>query len=308
MTKIFFVCHGNICRSAAAEVVLKQMCRDGHLSQAEVSSAAATREEIGNDIYPPMKKALREQGYVCPPHSARQTVRGDYDRYDYLIGMDYENLAAMKRIFGGDPLGKISLLRDWAGEPGQEIDDPWYTRDFRGSLAQIEAGCRGIVQFLKKSENSKPVQAAVISDTHGMLRREVVSALQDCSHILHAGDIVKELDLDELRLYGSIYAVKGNNDLWQDGLRDLAGVLRFEIAGVSFLMTHDRRNVPRNLEGIQAVIFGHTHRYSEEWIDGRLWLNPGSCGYARFGGEVSMARLKLQNGKILSVRKIIFPG
>ena len=148
------------------------------------------------------------------------------------------------------------------------------------------------------------VRVAVLSDTHGFLRREVVALLQDCTHILHAGDIVRESDLDELRLYGSIYAVRGNNDLWQDGLRDLAGILRFEIAGVSFLMTHDRYDVPRNLAGVQAVVCGHSHRYREEWIDGRLWLNPGSCGQPRFGGAVTMAKLRLQDGKILSVDRI----
>lgn len=148
------------------------------------------------------------------------------------------------------------------------------------------------------------VHVAVISDTHGLLRREVVSELQDCTHILHAGDIVRESDLDELRLYGSIYAVRGNNDLWQAGLQDLAGVLYFRIAGVSFVMTHDRYDVPRNLEGIQAVIYGHSHRYSEEWTDGRLWLNPGSCGRARFGGDVTMAKMVLRDGKIRSVRRI----
>ena len=147
---------------------------------------------------------------------------------------------------------------------------------------------------------------AVLSDTHGLLRREVVAEIRDCTHILHAGDIVKETDLDELRLYGSIYAVRGNNDIWQDGLRDLAHVLRFEIAGVSFLMIHDRYDVPRNLEGIQAVIYGHSHRYSEQWIDGRLWLNPGSCGRSRFGSDVTMAKMQLQDGKILGVRRIDF--
>ncbi|MBQ6400141.1 MAG: metallophosphoesterase family protein [Clostridia bacterium] len=162
------------------------------------------------------------------------------------------------------------------------------------------------MQHLRKGRRAAPVQIGVISDTHGLLRRGVVAELQDCSHILHAGDIIRETDLDELRLYGSLYAVRGNNDLWQDGLRDLAGVLRFTIAGVSFLMTHDRRSVPRNLEGVQAVIFGHTHQYSEEWLDGRLWLNPGSCGRARFGGEVSMAKLKVQDGKILKIQKICF--
>ena len=148
------------------------------------------------------------------------------------------------------------------------------------------------------------INVAVLSDSHGLLRREVVSQLRDCTHILHAGDIVREMDLDELRLCGSIYAVRGNNDLWQDGLRDLAGILRFQIAGVSFLMTHDRYDVPRNLTGVQVVVCGHTHRYSEEWIDGRLWLNPGSCDRTRFGGNATMAKLKLQDGKIISVRKI----
>ena len=152
------------------------------------------------------------------------------------------------------------------------------------------------------------IRIAVLSDTHGMLRREVVAELQDCSHILHAGDIVKETDLDELRLYGAIYAVRGNNDVWQDGLRDLAQVLRFEIGGVSFLMTHDRYDIPRNLEGVQAVIFGHSHRYSEVWQDGRLWLNPGSCGRSRFGSDVTMAKLTIRGGRITGVRRIDFPG
>ena len=150
------------------------------------------------------------------------------------------------------------------------------------------------------------VRVAVISDSHGFLRREVVAEIQDCTHIIHAGDIVKETDLDELRLYGSVYAVRGNNDLWQPGLRDLAGILRFTIAGVSFLMTHDRYDVPRNLEGIQAVIYGHTHRYSEEWAEWRLWLNPGSCGYARFGGDVTMAKMRLKGGRILKVERVDF--
>ena len=151
MIKILFVCHGNICRSAAAEVVLKQMAEENGRKDLWVSSAAATREEIGNDIYPPMKRALQESGYRCRLHAARQTVRGDYDRYDFLIGMDTENLYDMKQIYGGDPEGKISLLRSWAGEPGLEIDDPWYTRDFCGALRQIEDGCEGILRALVKN-------------------------------------------------------------------------------------------------------------------------------------------------------------
>lgn len=151
------------------------------------------------------------------------------------------------------------------------------------------------------------IRVAVISDTHGMLRRSVVREIQDCACILHAGDIVRQSDLDELAVYGSIYAVRGNNDMWQRGVKDLAGFLRFQIGGVSFYMVHDRWDIHSRLDGVDAVIYGHTHRYSEEWIDGRLWLNPGSCGYARFGGEVTMAKLTLRGRKIVRVERIDLP-
>ena len=145
MTKILFICHGNICRSVAAETVLKQMAREQGRKDLVIASAATSREEIGNDIYPPMKKALQAAGYHCERHAARQTTREDYEQWDFIIGMDQENMWFMKRIYGGDPEGKLSLLPDWAGMPGQEIDDPWYTRDFRGALGQIEEGCKSIL-------------------------------------------------------------------------------------------------------------------------------------------------------------------
>ena len=149
MIKVLMVCHGNICRSAAAEAVFNQMAREAGLeSTLRAESAAATREEIGNDIYPPMKRALTAAGYVCPPHAARQTVRGDYGQYDCIIGMDNENMADMRSIYGGDPAGKLSYLLDWAEKPGQEIEDPWYTGNFRGVLQQIEAGCSGLLRKL----------------------------------------------------------------------------------------------------------------------------------------------------------------
>ena len=146
MTKILFICHGNICRSVAAEMVLKQTAREQGRYDLQIASAAATREEIGNDIYPPMKKALLAAGYQCEPHAARQTTRADYGQWNYIIGMDDENTWDMKRIYGGDPEGKLSLLLTWAGMPGREIDDPWYTRDFTGVLRQIEEGCRGLLR------------------------------------------------------------------------------------------------------------------------------------------------------------------
>lgn len=149
MTKILFICHGNICRSVAAEMVLKQMAREAGRRDLQIASAAATREEIGNDIYPPMKKALLAAGYICETHSARQTIRTDYHQWDFIIGMDDENLWDMRRIYGGDPDEKLSMLLDWAGMPGREINDPWYTRDFSGALRQIEEGCRGLLTRIK---------------------------------------------------------------------------------------------------------------------------------------------------------------
>ena len=149
MIKVLYVCHGNICRSAAAEMVMRKMVEDrGIENRFQIESAATSRAEIGNDVYPPMKKALGAAGYPCRPHAARQVTRGEYDRWDYIIGMDDENMWNLRRLFPEDHGEKISLLMKWAGKPEEEIDDPWYTRDFSGALRQIEAGCVGLVTYL----------------------------------------------------------------------------------------------------------------------------------------------------------------
>ena len=146
MLRILFICHGNICRSAAAEMIARKLAEEAKVSeQLAFSSAAATSEEIGNDIYPPMKRVLLGHGVPCFPHAARQTTRRDYDVYDHLIGMDEENLWDMRRIYGGDPEGKISLMMDWAGFPGRAVSDPWYTRDFERAYWDIVQGCEGLI-------------------------------------------------------------------------------------------------------------------------------------------------------------------
>jgi len=150
------------------------------------------------------------------------------------------------------------------------------------------------------------ISIAVISDTHGFLRRSVVRELSDCSVILHAGDIINRSDLDELALYGSLYAVKGNCDVWIPGLEELAGVLSFTVGGVRFVMTHDEMNLPKDREPADVVVTGHTHRYREARDGGVLRLNPGSCGRSRFGSDVTMAKLTVKDGKILRVRRIDF--
>lgn len=143
----------------------------------------------------------------------------------------------------------------------------------------------------------------IISDTHGLLRLEVLEILKTCDCILHAGDVTRPELLDELRCLASIYVVRGNNDgEWAAGI---AKTLPFRIEGVEFFMTHNKKDVAWELGSTQVVIFGHTHSYFEKTIDGRLWLNPGSCGRSRFGQDISMAVMTVENGTY-HVDKIVF--
>ena len=143
----------------------------------------------------------------------------------------------------------------------------------------------------------------IISDTHGLLRQEVLDILQTCDCILHAGDFDRPEILEQLRYLGSIYAVRGNNDRgWAE---NLSPALRFRIEGVEFFMTHNRKDVAWDLGNTQVVVFGHSHKYLEKITDGRLWLNPGSCGYSRFGGEVTMAVMTVEK-ETYQVEKIVF--
>lgn len=150
-----------------------------------------------------------------------------------------------------------------------------------------------------------PKKIGVISDTHGLLRPEVLEILKTCDCILHGGDVNKPELLDILRPLASIYVVRGNNDKeWAEGL---SKSLRFNIEGVEFFMAHNKKDVAWNLEKVQVVVFGHTHKYFEKIIDGRLWLNPGSCGKRRFDQEITMAVITADNGTF-SVEKIVIPS
>ena len=109
MKRILFICHGNICRSPMAEFVMKDLVKKAGLaSQFHIESAATSREEIGNPVYPPARRKLAEHGISCEDHAARQLTNRDYDEYDLLIGMDQANLRDMYRICGGDYSEKMS--------------------------------------------------------------------------------------------------------------------------------------------------------------------------------------------------------
>ena len=149
MMKILFVCHGNICRSPAAELILRDLLRRAGFGAAyRVSSAATSSEELGNPVYPPMRRVLNAHGLDCSGLFARQLRRRDYKDYDLLIGMDEENLWSMRRVFGGDPESKLHSLMDYSEHPGEEIADPWYTRDFERAYTEIAQACEGLLYHL----------------------------------------------------------------------------------------------------------------------------------------------------------------
>lgn len=148
MTKILFVCHGNICRSPMAEFVMKDLVRKaGRAAEFSIASAATSTEELGNPVYPPARRMMAAHGIDCTGKTARQLRKADYAQYDYLIGMDQANFRNMQRMCGGDPDGKIHLLLDFTDRPGQ-VADPWYTGDFQATWEDVLEGCEGLLRHI----------------------------------------------------------------------------------------------------------------------------------------------------------------
>ena len=154
MKKILFVCHGNICRSVTAEFVFRHMAEESGVGYLfEVDSAATSREEIGNPIYPLALHTMESHGIHGARHAARQVTRHDYDYYDHLVLMDSENLYGIRHIIPDDPEGKISLLLDHTdttdrAHHGRDVADPWYTRNFDTAWEDITVGCRALLKEL----------------------------------------------------------------------------------------------------------------------------------------------------------------
>ena len=143
---------------------------------------------------------------------------------------------------------------------------------------------------------------AVLSDTHGLLRPEVLEAIDGCDAIIHGGDINKPEIIDRLKEIAPVYVVRGNNDkAWEE---HIPATLTFQSEDCRFFLVHNKKEVPKILTGIDAVIFGHSHKYFDENIDERLWLNPGSCGKRRFDQEITLAILTV-DGSTLSTQKVV---
>ncbi len=148
------------------------------------------------------------------------------------------------------------------------------------------------------------MKLAILSDTHGLLRPEVVEQLKTADAILHGGDINKQSIVDQLRQYAPLYVVRGNND--KEWAEDIPHDLTITLDGVTFYMVHNKKELPATLNGVDVVVFGHSHKYVQEEKNGILWLNPGSCGPRRFHQEITMTMAELADGEI-QVEKISIP-
>jgi putative phosphoesterase len=148
------------------------------------------------------------------------------------------------------------------------------------------------------------MKLAILSDTHGLLRPQVLEQLKTADAILHGGDINRPAIVDQLRQYAPLYLVRGNND--KDWAAELPHDLTLTLGGVTFYMVHNKKDIPADLTGVDAVVFGHSHKYVQEERDGRLWLNPGSCGPRRFHQEITMMMADAADGQ-LRVEKIAIP-
>ena len=144
----------------------------------------------------------------------------------------------------------------------------------------------------------------ILSDTHGLLRPAVLELLQTADAILHAGDINSQAVVDSLSALAPLYVVRGNND--KDWAEAIPHDLTVTLESVRFYMVHNKKDVPADLTEADVVVFGHSHKYSEEQRGNVLWLNPGSCGPRRFHQEITLMRAQVADGAI-RVEKILIP-
>ena len=144
MKKILFVCHGNICRSVMAEMVMRHLvAQAGREDEFVIDSCATSREEIGNDIYPPAKRCLSAHNVPFTRHAARQITKADYDNFDHILCMEEYNIRNLRRVLGEAIMQEDAML----AEPkigrllDRDVADPWYTGDFEATYRDVVEGC-----------------------------------------------------------------------------------------------------------------------------------------------------------------------
>ena len=145
-----------------------------------------------------------------------------------------------------------------------------------------------------KNKLKEKYRVGIISDTHGLLREEVINYLKTCDYIVHGGDINTEDVLNKLKDIAPLYVVRGNNDKgeWAE---KLPKELYIEIGNIRFYMVHNKKDISSKLKPIDIIVFGHSHKYFCENIEDILWLNPGSCGKRRFNSPINLAIMTIEN-------------
>ena len=152
MIKVMFVCLGNICRSPMAEFVLKDIVKKQGLGKNfYIKSSATSTEEIGNDIHYGTRNKLIQKGIPFEKRKATRLMPEDYNKYDYIIGMEESNIRNIKRIVGNDIEHKIYRLLDYSDNP-RDIADPWYTGNFEITYNDIVEGCNAFIKYLENNE------------------------------------------------------------------------------------------------------------------------------------------------------------
>ncbi|WP_352399114.1 YfcE family phosphodiesterase [Anaerotignum sp.] len=146
---------------------------------------------------------------------------------------------------------------------------------------------------------------SIISDTHGLLREEVKKELNSADIIFHGGDVNTHALVEQIKSFGQAYIVRGNNDKeWAAYLPDF---LKVRVEEVCFLIVHNKKDIPKDLTGVDVVIYGHSHKYESKLVDGILFLNPGSCGKRRFDLEISICRMVVDGEDYAHEKVVIMP-